>query len=241
MRHPVCRSLTGNRAHGTPTRGNYHAQPSRKGPRKRTTKNGGSGPTRTIAPVDCHGAPGRRPAGAAVTVRAHRQRRHALVAELGDRARAANPSEAASAGDLVLAAVPLAAHERLPRAELSGKTVIDPMNYAVYPGFSVPRLDSNELTSSELVQRHLAGSRVVKALHSIGPKQLLELFRPAGADDRTTARPQPPCPTDPRADPRRTTVLPAATAGARCSRVRAAPGRPRKPSVAVSQRQSSIT
>ncbi|MGW7695016.1 NADPH-dependent F420 reductase [Streptomyces asiaticus] len=108
-----------------------------------------------------------------------------LVAELGDRARAATPAEAASAGDLVLAAVPLAFHERLPRAELSGKTVIDPMNYALYPGFSIPELDSNELTSSELVQRHLADSRVVKALHNCGPKQMLEMFRPAGADDRT--------------------------------------------------------
>ncbi|MBT2411701.1 NAD(P)-binding domain-containing protein [Streptomyces sp. ISL-12] len=108
-----------------------------------------------------------------------------VVAELGERARAATPAEAASAGDLVLAAVPLAAHQRLPRAELAGKTVIDPMNYALYPGFRVPELDRDELTSSELVQRHLADARVVKALHNIGPKQLLELFRPAGAPDRT--------------------------------------------------------
>ncbi|MBM9506196.1 NAD(P)-binding domain-containing protein [Streptomyces sp. KK5PA1] len=108
-----------------------------------------------------------------------------LVAELGERARAATPAEAASAGDLVLASVPLVAHDRLPRAELAGKTVIDPMNYALIPGWSFPELDSDELTSSELVQRHLAGARVVKALHNIGPKQLLSLFRPAGAPDRT--------------------------------------------------------
>ncbi|ASO20477.1 hypothetical protein FHR81_004588 [Actinoalloteichus hoggarensis] len=108
-----------------------------------------------------------------------------LVADLGERARAATPAEAAEAGDLVLASVPLAAHERLPRAELAGKTVIDPMNYAPKPEWRVPELDDDELTSSELVQRHLAQSRVVKALHSIGPKQLLNLFRPAGAPDRT--------------------------------------------------------
>ncbi len=108
-----------------------------------------------------------------------------LVAELGRRARAATPAEAADAGDLVIAAVPLAAHERLPRAELAGKTVIDPMNYAPHSGFHLPELDSDELTSSELVQRHLADARVVKALHNIGPKQLRELFRPAGAPDRT--------------------------------------------------------
>ncbi|MGP4088138.1 MULTISPECIES: NADPH-dependent F420 reductase [Streptomyces] len=108
-----------------------------------------------------------------------------LVAELGERARAATPAEAASAGDLVLASVPLAAYEKLPRAELAGKTVIDPMNYAPHANFEIPVLDSDELTSSEMVQRHLVDARVVKALHNIGPKQLMELFRPTGASDRT--------------------------------------------------------
>ena len=108
-----------------------------------------------------------------------------LVAELGHGARAATPAETARAADLVIAAVPLSAHERLPRSELVGKTVVDPMNYVPMPEWNVPELDSNELTSSELVQRHLVDARVVKALHSIGPKQLLDLFRPAGAADRT--------------------------------------------------------
>ncbi len=108
-----------------------------------------------------------------------------LVAALGPRARAATPAATARATDLVLAAVPLTAHRRLPTAELTGKTVIDPMNYVVRPGSRVPELDGDELTSSELVQRHLAGARVVKALHNIGPQHLLDLFRPAGAPDRT--------------------------------------------------------
>jgi predicted dinucleotide-binding enzyme len=108
-----------------------------------------------------------------------------LVAELGPRARAATPAEAARAADLVLASMLLAAHERLPRPELAGKTVIDTMNYVPMPAWSSPELDDNELTSSELVQRHLAGARVVKGFHSIGPKQLLNLSRPTGAADRT--------------------------------------------------------
>jgi predicted dinucleotide-binding enzyme len=108
-----------------------------------------------------------------------------LVAELGRQARAATRAVAARAADLVIASVPLAVHERLPRSELAGKTVIDPMNYAPKPGWRIPELDSDELTSSELVQRHLTGARVVKALHNIGPKQLLGLSRPAGAPDRT--------------------------------------------------------
>ncbi|WP_307061977.1 NADPH-dependent F420 reductase [Streptomyces sp. B3I8] len=108
-----------------------------------------------------------------------------LVARLGRRARAATPAEAARAGDMVLAAVPLAAREGLPREELVGRIVIDPMNYAPKPGWNLPELDSDALTSSELVQRGLPGARVVKALHNIGPRQLLDLFRPAGAPDRT--------------------------------------------------------
>ncbi|MET0495040.1 MAG: NAD(P)-binding domain-containing protein [Actinoplanes sp.] len=108
-----------------------------------------------------------------------------LVAELGPRARAATPAQAARAADLVLASMFLAAHEHLPRPELAGKTVIDTMNYVPMPAWNSPELDRNELTSSELVQRHLTGARVVKAFHSIGPKQLLNLSRPAGATDRT--------------------------------------------------------
>ncbi|WP_328634815.1 NADPH-dependent F420 reductase [Streptomyces sp. NBC_00356] len=108
-----------------------------------------------------------------------------LVAELGPRARAATPADAAEEADLVLAAVPLNARKQLPIAELVGKTVIDPMNYAVYPGAEIAELDDNELTSSELVQRDLPGARVVKAFHNIGPKQLQSLARPAGAADRT--------------------------------------------------------
>ncbi|MGD6741549.1 NADPH-dependent F420 reductase [Streptomyces sp. BH106] len=108
-----------------------------------------------------------------------------LVAELGPRARAATPADAAGEADLVLAAVPLKARKKLPIAELVGKTVIDPMNYAVYPGAEIAELDGNELTSSELVQRDLPGARVVKAFHNIGPKQLQSLARPDGAVDRT--------------------------------------------------------
>ena len=108
-----------------------------------------------------------------------------LVEELGRGARAATPAEAASAGDVVVVAAVLTALEQMPGEQLAGKTVIDTMNYVVYPGSQVPELDRDELTSSGLVQRFLAGSRVVKAFHSIGPKQVLELHRPAGAPDRT--------------------------------------------------------
>ncbi|WP_200824251.1 NADPH-dependent F420 reductase [Nonomuraea solani] len=46
-------------------------------------------------------------------------------------------------------------------------------------------LDAGELTSSALVQRHLAGSRVVKAFNNIDFHRLLTSARPAGAADRS--------------------------------------------------------
>ncbi|GIE76995.1 NADP oxidoreductase [Actinoplanes philippinensis] len=109
-----------------------------------------------------------------------------LIAELGPLARAATPAEAARAGDLVVAAIPLARYEQLPRAALAGKTVIDTMNYApAVNGWARPELDADELTSSELVQRFLDRSSVVKAFHDVNGRLLGELARPAGAPDRT--------------------------------------------------------
>jgi 8-hydroxy-5-deazaflavin:NADPH oxidoreductase len=108
-----------------------------------------------------------------------------LVADLGERARAATPPEAARAGDLVVAAIPLKAYEQLPTDALAGKTVLDTANYYPERDGHVTELDTGELTSSALLQRHLAGSQVVKAFNNITPHQLFSLARPGGASDRS--------------------------------------------------------
>jgi predicted dinucleotide-binding enzyme len=108
-----------------------------------------------------------------------------LVAELGAHARAATPAEAAQASDLVVATIPLGAYGTLPAAVLAGKTVIDTMNYYPDRDSRIAELDSGELTSSALVQRHLADSRVVKAFNNIDFHRLLTSARPAGAPDRS--------------------------------------------------------
>lgn len=108
-----------------------------------------------------------------------------LVADLGGRARAATPAEAARAGDLVVAAIPLNAYEQLPADALAGKTVLDTANYYPERDGHLSKLDAGELTSSALMQRHLAGSQVVKAFNNITPHQLFSLARPAGAPDRS--------------------------------------------------------
>ncbi|MGN9843242.1 NADPH-dependent F420 reductase [Nonomuraea sp. H19] len=108
-----------------------------------------------------------------------------LVAELGEHSRAATPAEAAQAGDLVVATIPLNAYDRLPAAALAGKTVIDTMNYYPDRDGRIAELDTGELTSSALVQRHLADSHVVKAFNNIDFHRLFTLARPSGAPDRS--------------------------------------------------------
>ncbi|KQQ08228.1 NADPH-dependent F420 reductase [Rathayibacter sp. Leaf296] len=108
-----------------------------------------------------------------------------LVAELGPRARAATPVEAAEAGDLVVVSVPMNAYQSLPVEPLVGKIVIDTLNYYTARDGHIAELDANELTSSELLQRHLTGARVVKAASNIVATQLAALVRPSGAADRS--------------------------------------------------------
>ncbi|MBF6334103.1 NADPH-dependent F420 reductase [Nocardia transvalensis] len=106
------------------------------------------------------------------------------VAELGEHARAATPVEAAHS-DIVVATIPLGAYTSLPAAALAGRTVIDTMNYYPDRDRRIPELDSQALTSSALVQHHLADSRVVKAFNNIDSHRLVTLARPAGAADRS--------------------------------------------------------
>jgi 8-hydroxy-5-deazaflavin:NADPH oxidoreductase len=108
-----------------------------------------------------------------------------LVQELGPRARAGAVDEAIAAGDIIALTLPLANFEALPAGELAGKVIIDQTNY--YPEFwRNTELDSGEITSSELVQRHLTDSTVVKALHNLDWNHMYSNARPTGDPERTT-------------------------------------------------------
>jgi predicted dinucleotide-binding enzyme len=109
-----------------------------------------------------------------------------LVAELGPQARAATPAEAAVAGDWVVVTIPVSATGAVPREPLVGKTVIDTGNYFARRDGTIPELEAQELTDSELLQRHLAEAHVVKAFNNIYYKHLGALPRPVDATDRTT-------------------------------------------------------
>ncbi|MBX9246307.1 NADPH-dependent F420 reductase [Actinotalea ferrariae] len=107
-----------------------------------------------------------------------------LVTELGDRARAGTPAEAAEDGDLVVVTIPLHAIDSVPVEPLAGKVVIDTTNYYWQRDGHVAELDAEAITSSELVQRHLPTSRVVKAFNHIEFAHLTEHAQPAGTPGR---------------------------------------------------------
>ncbi|TDC24955.1 NADP oxidoreductase [Streptomyces sp. 8K308] len=108
-----------------------------------------------------------------------------LVQELGDRARAGTTDEAAQDGDIVVVAIPLRAYPDVPVEPLAGKLVLETLNYYPQRDGVFPELDSGAATSSELVQRHLAGARLVKAFNNIYWAHLLNYARPSGASDRS--------------------------------------------------------
>ena len=107
-----------------------------------------------------------------------------LIKELGPRARAATPIEAARAGDIVVVTVPLKNYRQVPVEPLAGKIVIDTNNYYPQRDGHIPELDNESTTTSELLQAHLPASKVVKAFNHIYAAQLTTDGRPAGTPDR---------------------------------------------------------
>jgi predicted dinucleotide-binding enzyme len=107
-----------------------------------------------------------------------------LVARLGERAHAATPEEAARFGDVVVLAIPFGSYRELAPEPFKGKIVIDATNYYPDRDGTFPEIEESQLTSSELIERHLAGARLVKAFNNLPMRVLKEAARPRGAPDR---------------------------------------------------------
>jgi predicted dinucleotide-binding enzyme len=95
-----------------------------------------------------------------------------LVDEIGSKAHAATVEEAERFGEIALVAVPLRAYKDLPAAPLKSKIVIDTMNYYPDRNGHIPELDADQVTSSELLARHVPGARVVKAFNTMHAEHL---------------------------------------------------------------------
>ncbi len=107
-----------------------------------------------------------------------------LVAELGPKARAATPAEAAAAGDFAVVSVPLRSIQDVPVDPLAGKIVLDTNNYYWERDGHVPALDAGEATTSGLLQEHLPQSKVAKAFNHIRFSQITTDGTPAGTPNR---------------------------------------------------------
>ena len=107
-----------------------------------------------------------------------------LVDELGPHARAGTPAQAAEAGDFVVVTIPLKNIGDVPVAPLAGKIVIDTNHYYPQRDGHIQELDDERTTTSELLQRHLPSSKVVKTFNHIYAAALTTDGQPAGTPNR---------------------------------------------------------
>jgi predicted dinucleotide-binding enzyme len=107
-----------------------------------------------------------------------------LITELGPKARAATPVEAAKAGQIVVVTIPLKHYRTVPVEPLAGKIVIDTNNYYPQRDGQIAELDNESTTTAELLQAHLPASKVVKAFNHIYAAELTTDGRPPGTPNR---------------------------------------------------------
>lgn len=106
------------------------------------------------------------------------------VEVLAPGAEATTTADAADRAEVIILALPLSRYRQLPVELLRGKLMIDAMNYWPETDGIRDDLGDPRVSTSELVQEHLPGARVVKALNHMGYHDLNDESRPPGAAGR---------------------------------------------------------
>jgi 8-hydroxy-5-deazaflavin:NADPH oxidoreductase len=106
-----------------------------------------------------------------------------LVQDLGPRARAGTPEEAAAA-DFAIVAIPITTIDQVPVEPLAGKVVIATINYFPQRDGHIPAIDSGAATVPALLQAHLPSSKVVRAFSMIDAADMSGDGHPAGDPKR---------------------------------------------------------
>jgi predicted dinucleotide-binding enzyme len=93
-------------------------------------------------------------------------------------------ADAVKGADIVVLAIPLHKFATFDPDLVAGKLVIDAMNYWPEVNGYLDTFAKSQLSSSEIVQRRLVRSTIVKTLNHIGYHELAEDRRPAGSSER---------------------------------------------------------
>src|SRR5580692_1555501 len=107
-----------------------------------------------------------------------------LVRELGPKARAATPGEAAAAADFAIVAIPVTTVDQVPVEPLAGKVVIATINYFPQRNGHIAAIDNGTTTAPGTLQAHLPASKVVRAFSMLDAADMSGDGHPEGDPKR---------------------------------------------------------
>jgi predicted dinucleotide-binding enzyme len=99
-------------------------------------------------------------------------------------AQAVSLTEVIAKSDLIILAIPLNQYQTLPQGSLSGKIVVDAMNYWPPTEGYIPEFSQESVGSSEYLQQYFTDARIVKTLNHVAYNELEEHSLPINHPSR---------------------------------------------------------